>query len=90
MEIWFKPLQGGDWAVCFLNRGERAQPLTFDWRQHPVLDTINGPYLRIFETKYELYDLWTRQGRGSTDEPFNATLSPHDVIFLRLKELSKK
>ncbi len=30
VEIWFKPLTHGDWAMCALNRGKESQTITFD------------------------------------------------------------
>src|SRR5439155_12680403 len=32
IQAWFKPLSNGDWAVCFLNRGSRAQQVNFDFQ----------------------------------------------------------
>ncbi len=31
MEIWFKPLDGGEWAVMFLNRSQSPQKIEFNW-----------------------------------------------------------
>src|SRR5688572_17670559 len=41
LETWFKPLQNGDWAVCFLNRKEVAQKIDFDWIKNVVIDDVS-------------------------------------------------
>jgi alpha-galactosidase len=72
LEVFVKPLQGGDTAVCLFNRGDQEKKLNFDWRKHHI---ASGHAIR---------DLWKNEAAGSTDMPFRATIGRHQVIVLRL------
>jgi hypothetical protein len=32
LELWFKPLEGGDWAMCALNRGTSPRRIEIVWQ----------------------------------------------------------
>jgi len=85
VQTWFKPLKDGDWAVCFLNRGSKAQQVYFYWKTEPVNDTLFHHSLDKTHN-YRLLNLWTGKEDGSTSTPYHNTLQPHDVILLRLKQ----
>jgi alpha-galactosidase len=72
LEVFLKPLQGGDTAVCLFNRGDQEKKLDFDWRKHHI---ASGHAIR---------DLWKNEAAGTTDMPFRATIGRHEVIVLRL------
>jgi len=72
LEVFVKPLQGGDTAVCLFNRGDQPKKLDFAWKDYKI-----GGGLR-------LRDLWKHQDAGTTDVPFRATIGRHEVIVLRL------
>ena len=72
LEVFVKPLSGGDTAVCFLNRGDQPKKLDVSWARYKI-----GGGLRI-------RDLWKHQQVGSTDGVFKATIGRHEVIMLRL------
>jgi alpha-galactosidase len=40
LEIWFKPLNQGKWAVAFLNRSKQSKKLNFNWKNEVVKDDI--------------------------------------------------
>jgi len=85
LETWFKPLAGGDWAVCFLNRGPNAKVVEFSWVEHPVSDSVSGRAIDFRQSAFKLYDLWSHKECGKTDKTFKGTVASHDVIMLRLK-----
>jgi len=85
LQTWFKPLQNGDWAVCFLNRSDRERSVYFDWKKEPVTDALYHYTLDKTRT-YRLINLWTGREDGKTSRPFTGVLQPHDVIMLRLKK----
>ena len=66
MEIWFKPLAGGDWAMCALNRGRDAQKISFDWKQENVSDNLSKRDANFSATTYGLRDVWTKKEAGTT------------------------
>jgi len=86
LQTWFRPLQNGDWAVCFINRGSTAKKVSFDWGKETVENDFYKKQLNASTVNYQLYDLWSKKIIGSTAKPLNANLPAHDVIWLRLKK----
>ncbi len=84
LEIWIKPLSGGDWAFCFLNRKTTAQPVNFNWNAQVITDTLSKRNLDTKTLVYKLRNLWTKKEAGDTKKPFQARVGPHDVVMLRL------
>lgn len=85
LQVWFKPLQQGDWAVCFVNRSSHDMPVTFNWKQTPVTDSVFH-YTVEKNIDYILYNVWTGKQEGTTKKPLNAQLKSHDVLMFRLKK----
>jgi alpha-galactosidase len=85
LEIWFKPLQGGDWAVCFLNRGTLPQRVSFDWKKEVVKDDLAKRELNANNDEYQILDLWNKKNSGTTNQALDTTVPAHDVLVLRLK-----
>lgn len=83
LQTWFKPLQNGDWAVCFLNRSDRVRQVYFNWKYELIKDKIFNYTLDNKHT-YRLRNLWTGKEEGTTGKPINALLQPHDVLMYRL------
>ena len=84
VEIWFRPLAGGDWAMAVLNRGRRARPVRFDWAHEAVRDSLSGRRADFAAAPYRLRDLWTGRDLGTTARPLAASVPAHDVLLLRL------
>lgn len=84
LEIWFKPLQDGDWAVMFLNRGKTAQKVTFNWAKENVVDEIFDKAAHFDKTTYTVRDLWAKKNIGTTKKAFKAEIPSYDVVMLRL------
>ena len=84
LEVWFKPLADGDWAMCVLNRSTRPQKVRFDWKHKKVSDELSRREAGFDKTVYRVRDLWTKKGLGTTEETLNAELPGHDVLMLRL------
>jgi len=84
LEVWFKPLESGDWAMCVLNRSTRPQKVFFDWKSKKVSDDLSKRDAAFDSTVYGLRDLWTKKDLETTEKPLNAELPGHDVLMLRL------
>jgi alpha-galactosidase len=84
IQIWFKPLNNGDWAVCFVNRSSVAKQIDFNWLNESVIDSLNNKSLDPKATTYRLRDLWTKKDVGTTTTPLKTTIQPYDVLMLRL------
>jgi alpha-galactosidase len=87
VEVWFKPLENGDWAAAFLNRNASASKVSFDWKSEKVSDSLSKRDARFDSTVYSLRDLWAGRDAGDTRRALSAEVPAHDVLLLRLKRL---
>lgn len=86
LEVWVKPLQNDDWAVCFLNRSHKPMQVNFNWKDEIVTDTLFNKTMNATKHVYKVRNLWTKKDMGDTQKPFSAELPYHDVIMLRLSK----
>jgi alpha-galactosidase len=85
VEIWFKPLSDGDWAMCALNRDKEPRTISFDWKNEKVSDAFSRRDAHFDTTTYSLRNLWSKQDAGDTSQILNSNIPGHDVLMLRLK-----
>jgi alpha-galactosidase len=85
VETWFKPLAGGDWAACFLNRGVSVQSVNFPWKERAVTDSLSGREADFAKVKYRIDDLWAGREAGTTGKPLAVKIRPHDAALFRLR-----
>ena len=85
LEVWFKPLRDGDWAMCALNRGAAPRAFAFDWAGETVEDDLAKRSAAFADTVYRVRNLWTHQDAGTTAAPLRAEVPGHDVLMLRLR-----
>jgi alpha-galactosidase len=86
LQTWFRPLQNGDWAVCFINRSSTPKNILFDWKKENVSNSFFNKQLNVAAVNYKLVDVWTKKDMGSTANQLNAAIPGHDVLMLRLKK----
>jgi alpha-galactosidase len=84
LEVWFKPLARGDWAMAVLNRGPAARRVAFDWRHENVSDDLSKRSADFAKRTYRVRDLLARRERGTTAAALDAVVPGHDVLMLRL------
>ncbi len=84
VEVWFKPLTKGDWAMCLLNRSVKAKRVSFNFADETVSDSLSHRDTDFGKTTYALLDIWTGKDLGNTNEPLEAEIPGHDVLMLRL------
>ncbi len=83
-EIWVKPLEGGDVAVAFLNRGDTAWTESYAFQGSEMGDNANN-WSPDFEAQtYALKDLWTGKAAGTTAKPLAVKVGPRDVMVYRM------
>ena len=87
MEVWFKPLDGGAWAMCVLNRTARPQKVQFEWKKESVGDDLHKQDPRFDKVTYAIRDLWTKKSLGTTKDTLNAEVASHDVLMVRLEKI---
>jgi alpha-galactosidase len=85
IEVWFKPLTGGDWAMAVLNRNADARRVAFDWVRESVSDSVSKRDARFDTARYAVRDLWTKRDAGTTATALSAEVPGHDVLMLRLR-----
>ncbi len=84
-EIWFKPLENGDWAVAFLNRGKAARNFNFDWKSSTFTDEeVSRKTFDAGAATYEIADLWKNKSLGTTARALKAIVPARDILMLRL------
>ena len=86
VETWFKPLQNGDWAVCFLNRKSTPQHINFTWADNIVDDKLSNRVLNAKTNTYKLRNLWAKKDVGDTKRLLSVTIPARDVVMLRLSK----
>jgi alpha-galactosidase len=84
VEVWFKPLSKGAWAMCILNRNTTPRAFSFDWKNEKVSDDLSKRDAHFDTTTYSLRDLWTKKDMGTTKNILTAEIPGHDVLVLRL------
>jgi alpha-galactosidase len=88
-ETWLKPLSGGDWAVCFLNRSAASKAIDFDWMKNVVSDEVSHRKLDATGETFKIKDVWTKKELGDTKKALKAEVPSHDVLMLRLSLVKK-
>jgi len=86
LQVYAKPLQNNELAICFLNRGESSISLDFNWKDFPVRDAFSGKNFEFGNKEYKIRDLWLHKDVGSTGIPYKQIIQAHETILLRLSE----
>jgi alpha-galactosidase len=89
LEVWYKPLAEGDWAVCFLNRDSISKEINYDWKATVVKDDFAKRNANFANTTYEIRDVWKHKNLGKTKRALKTTVPGHDVLMLHLSNIEK-
>ncbi|MEQ9823249.1 MAG: glycoside hydrolase family 27 protein [Puniceicoccaceae bacterium] len=73
-EIWIRPLEGGDWAVCVLNDSDQDLDITLEWERLE----------RHLSGHFEIFDIWDKQSLGTNEGALSKRVKSHDTWFMRL------
>ena len=84
VEVWFRPLDGGDWAFMALNRTGTPRRIHVDWQAQAVRDEVSHRDAAFASTRYRLRDLWRDADLGDTRRPLDAEVGGQDVLLLRM------
>ena len=84
LETWWKPLENGDWALCFLNRTGAAKKFEINWVTQNVSDELSSRNTSFETTTYNVRDLWHKKDLGTTKKALKVEVDAHDVVLLRL------
>ncbi|MDA3816978.1 MAG: glycoside hydrolase family 27 protein [Prolixibacteraceae bacterium] len=85
-EVWVKPLENDEWAICFLNRKNEPVNLEFDWNMHKINDPDFNYSVNFGVEKFKLFDVWDKRKVGNTKKPFKKRIGAHDICVLWLNK----
>jgi len=74
LEIWARPLKGGDQAVVLFNRGASPAGMTVDW------DLLNLPA----GLRADVKDLWSKKVTKRVRGSYGGTVAAHGVVMVRI------
>ncbi|NRF71663.1 glycoside hydrolase family 27 protein [Aquincola sp. S2] len=74
LEIWARPLKGGEHAVVLFNRGKAPAQMKVAW------DQLNLPA----GLKAKVKDLWSKQVTNAVRGSYGGTVASHGVIMVRI------
>ncbi|MEO8403204.1 MAG: glycoside hydrolase family 27 protein [Chitinophagaceae bacterium] len=86
VDTWIKPLANNEVAVCFMNRSRQPVKINYDWKTHPVQDTVSNTSIDFATNTYQLKDVWKNKPAGNTSKPVTAIVPAHDVLVIRLSK----
>lgn len=89
VEVWYKPLVDGNWAVCFLNRDSITKEIDYNWAETTVIDDFAKRDANFANMVYNLRDVWAHKDLGDTKKQLKSTLPGHDVLMLHLSLVMK-
>lgn len=84
LEVWAKPLAGGDWAIALLNRGDAPLPARIEWSRYELKDDLKGRRADFAHETFAIEDSWNGTSAGTTAAPLAITLGPRDTRVFRL------
>jgi alpha-galactosidase len=94
LEIYYKPLQNGEAAICLFNRYDHTVFLEMDWNDFDLKATLKGKTLKLvaeidredidLDGDFEVFDLWKKQKPGNTSQVLKTDLLSHDVAVFKL------
>lgn len=90
IEVWFKPLKGGDWAMCVFNRNTEAKQYTINWKDMDFKDDLSGLSTNLATKVYNIKNLWTGKAEGKTGKVRTLNVPAEDVVLYRLSPVAKK
>lgn len=83
IEYWFKPLAGGDWAVCLFNRSASDAVVNIDWASLKFTDDLSGQTFDPAGCKAR--NLWDAKAKArKTKGVQKVTIPSHDVLLYRV------
>jgi alpha-galactosidase len=75
LEVWARPLQGGNRAVILFNRGTAEQTITVNWEDVGYPSHLSAA----------VRDLWQEKDLGKFTGKFSAPVASHGVVMVTVK-----
>jgi alpha-galactosidase len=80
-EIWAKPLDNNEIAICFMNRTNEEWDLNYDWKKNAMYFATD---INVYKNEYSIRDLWKHQNIGTTASLTRQKIPAHGVLMVRL------
>ena len=80
-EIWVKQLDGGELAMCFMNRSEHTWALNYNWTAQTMYFARE---VNLRTSEYTVRDLWQHKDIGTTAKNLVHNIPSHGVLMVRL------
>jgi alpha-galactosidase len=74
LEVWVRPLQGGEIAAVLFNRGKTPADMKLTW------DRLGLPV----DKKADVKDLWSKKVTKNVSGSYGGKVAPHGVIMVRV------
>lgn len=89
LDFYFKPLAGGDWAMCILNASKEVKTYRLNWQRFNFTDEEVSKLSTLFDKRiYALRNVWSHKWEGKTSTKdkvsMRITVPAHDVVMYRL------
>lgn len=84
IDVWFKPLMNGEWAMVALNRNNHDQKFKFGFRHERIVDTLSKRIINFNAVTFTWQDLWDKENVGTTHDFIKTTIKRHDVLMIKL------
>ena len=86
LEVWFKPLKNGDYALAFMNRSKAPYSLNWSFKGLNVFDVDDreGWKSYTFDHDYIVRDLWQHKVIAKSGEVIMKELKPRETLVVRL------
>lgn len=84
LEYWLKPLAGGDWAFCILNRTLEDRTIQLDFTSFNMYDNLSGHAFKSASHTYKVRNIWSHKDEASSDKARKVVIPAHDVVTYRL------
>ncbi|WP_369820615.1 hypothetical protein [Pelomonas sp. Root1217] len=75
LEVWVRPLAGGEFAAVLFNRGKTPADMKLNW------DLLGLPA----NQKADVKDLWSKKVTKGASGSYGGKVAPHGVLMVRIK-----
>jgi alpha-galactosidase len=95
LEVYYKPLQNYEMAICIFNRFNHPVTVEMDWNSFQVTTSHKGKLMQLplkidrkeiyLDRVYSIRDVFDKKGIGTTKQILKREIPGHDVAVFRLK-----
>ena len=75
LEVWARPLEGGNRSAVLLNRGTVEKSITVKWGDVDYPSQMSA----------DVRDLWQKKDLGKFEGEFSAPVAPHSAVMITIK-----